>query len=119
MDDRSGQIVTENEGWTIGQEQLEFAVAHLGIQKIDRGGLNANQHIIGADDGIGHIGQTQRGLFLVFVYDEGFHEGLQCETMIMSGSQESQGFRHEFSMVLEDAAMASICVDQQSALGIR
>ncbi|MNT23750.1 hypothetical protein D3C72_1591830 [compost metagenome] len=73
VQDRSGQIVTENEGWTIGQEQLELAIAHLGIQKVDRCGLNANQHIIGTDLRFGHVGQTKRALLLVFVDDEGFH----------------------------------------------
>jgi len=71
--DRSSQIMAENERWAIRQEQLEFAVAHLGIEKVDRGGLDANQHIIGTDVRIGHVGQTQRAVLLVCVDDEGFH----------------------------------------------
>ncbi len=65
--------MAQNEGRAIGQEQLEFAIPYLGIQKVYRCGVDANQHIICTDLRFGNVGQAQRPLLVVFLYDEGFH----------------------------------------------
>lgn len=89
-DNRAGQIVPQYEGWPIGEKQLEFSIADLRIEKVNRGCVDANQYVVGTDFGIGHVDQTQRALFLVFVDDKGFHVRSPVYDGVMMSSQSAR-----------------------------
>src|SRR5215212_3151784 len=111
-DDCAGDIVPQNEGWTIRQYKLEFSVTDLGVQKIHSSCMNSNQDIVVAQLRLWQVGQAQSAFLFVFVDNECLHR-VFSNWVAASGVEEGKGLRHEIDMVLENPAMPGIFVDNE------
>jgi hypothetical protein len=67
---RSGNVVPQDKGWTIGKNKLELSIPDLGVQEVYGRGLDPDQEIIVLQFRFRQVGQTQSALLLVLINDE-------------------------------------------------
>ena len=79
--DDPGNVVAQNEGRTIRQEEFELSVPHLGVQKVHTCCVNSNHDIIVSHLRLRYFGQAQSALLFVFVDNECLHGVLQSEIL--------------------------------------
>ncbi len=67
------QVVAQHQRKTIGQDELELAVADLGVQRIQAGRVDGDQHVALAQLRLRHLAQAQGAALRIAVEKEGFH----------------------------------------------
>jgi hypothetical protein len=76
----AGQIVAQDDRQAIRQNHLELAGSNLGVQRVDAGGVDLDQHIILAQFRIRHFADPA-ALFLPITFDD---ECLHNKSLIRS-----------------------------------
>src|SRR5690348_6830217 len=68
----AGEIVPEHEWCLVLKEQLELAIAHHLVQRVDASGSHPDQNVTGPDGGREHLGGAEPA-FAIFLDDESLH----------------------------------------------
>lgn len=100
FDNRSGKIVPEDEGRTIGQNKLELSVPDLGVQLVHGCGLNPHEDIIVLQFRFRQVGQAQSAFLFVLINDECLHGAFSCCGV-------SQRLKSAWTHVVDDALVPS------------
>jgi transposase InsO family protein len=69
----SGDIVPQDERWTIRKKEFELSIPDFGVQWVHGRGLNPNQDIAVSQLRFWHVDQTQRTRLFVLIDDECLH----------------------------------------------
>ncbi len=69
----AGHVVSEHEWRAVRQDELELAVSHLGVDEVDGGRVDLDQHLVGTQPRFRHVAGPQLLPLAVAVHDEGFH----------------------------------------------